>query len=566
MLNKKSKTIKDWQVCIGLLAILVLAAVLRIAGLRWGLPNDLHIYSYHPDEFLTIGSSGRIAGLIDGHRTINPGLYNYPSLYLYISALSMMVANGYGLLNSGADIYLAARIITVLMALGAVGATYWAGREMFGRKAGLLSALIIAIAPIHLQHSHFATVDVPSTLFVALCLGYSAKIIKSGMRRDYILAGIMAGLAAGTKYNAVLLVLAPVAAHLLSGKMAPNSLPIGGRVRERAQTFATNPNLWLIPAFTILAFIISTPGCVLYTGQFLHGLTYEMQHASQGHGLVFAGTGNGFLYTLTSSLHYGLGYGLTLLFVVASIGGICKRDKNAIMMLAFIIPYYALISLSQVRFARYALPMFPAAAILISSLAFSIYARLASIRKLAAYAWLGAIGIILLGTYNYSTNLNYTFLQPDPRDIAARWITQQIPPDTSIGLIDYPWFYTPPLSNKWILNIESQRREAINQTKYKIVVFSDPANSTARPEWIITSNYEIADAIRLRNNKSLSAGDNAEVDKINRDSKIISQYYHQYMEFSAGPFVSLPHDMRYPSPKITVYSLKANGPFYPTLP
>lgn len=531
---------------------------MRIAGLRWGLPNELHIYSYHPDEFLTIGSSARIAGLIDSHRTLNPGLYNYPSLYLYISALSMMVANGYGLLNSSADIYLAARIVTVLMALGSIGATYWAGREMFGRKVGLLAALILAIAPIHVQHAHFATVDVPSTLFIALCLGYSAKIIKSGSRRDYILAGITAGLAAGTKYNAGLIVLAPIAAAILNNLWTEQKLspPLGGR----ALSLALNLNLWLIPAFTILAFIFSTPGCILYNSQFLHGLTYEMNHASKGHGLVFAGTGNGFLYTLTSSLHYGLGYGLALFFVIASIGGICKRDKNALMMLAFIIPYYALISLSQVRFARYALPMFPAVAILISSLAFSIYARLINVSKPAAYAWLGAIGIIILGTCDYSTNLNSKlYYLPDIRDIASRVIANDIPPGASIGLIDYPWFYTPPLSNKWVLNIESQRREAINQTPYKIIVFSDPANSTAKPEWIIKTDYEIGDAVRLRNDKNLSAGDKAEVDRINRTLDMMSCYYWLHWPRHPRTFddlpSDLPHDMRYPFPRLTINRL-----------
>ncbi len=36
------------------LAVIVLAAALRVYGLRWGLPDSLHSYSYHPDEFLTV--------------------------------------------------------------------------------------------------------------------------------------------------------------------------------------------------------------------------------------------------------------------------------------------------------------------------------------------------------------------------------------------------------------------------------------------------------------------------------------------------------------------------------
>jgi len=174
-------------------------------------------------------------------------------------------------------------------------------------------------------------------------------VLMRGTWRDYLLCGVMAGLAAGTKYNAGLVVLSLIAAHFLGGK-------------ERNAGIRR-----LIAALgcALVAFLVSTPGAILQWPNFVYVLTYELHHASHGHGLVFAGTGNGFIYTFTSSLWYGLGPALTILFAAAAIYGLWRLDRRALVVLAFALPYYALISISQVRFARYTLPMFPAAALLI---------------------------------------------------------------------------------------------------------------------------------------------------------------------------------------------------------
>ncbi len=174
----------------GAALIILLAGALRFYGLRWGLPNSLHSYSYHPDEFMTVGAA---FGQIYAHHSLNPGFYNYPSVYIYLSALASAMAAGYHSPVNNANIYLFARVVAVLMGTAAAGVTYWAGRKLFGPVVGLLAALAMCMAPLHVQHSHFATVDVPSTLFVAAALGFAGLVLKRGDWRDYILGGVMAG-------------------------------------------------------------------------------------------------------------------------------------------------------------------------------------------------------------------------------------------------------------------------------------------------------------------------------------------------------------------------------------
>ncbi|MEA2020165.1 MAG: glycosyltransferase family 39 protein [Patescibacteria group bacterium] len=85
----------------------------------------------------------------------------------------------------------------------------------FSNIASLLSALAFAVFPLHVRDSHLATVDVPMVFWLAWSMYFAAKVLKSSAWRNYIFAGIFAGLAASTKYNGVFILLVIVLAHCL---------------------------------------------------------------------------------------------------------------------------------------------------------------------------------------------------------------------------------------------------------------------------------------------------------------------------------------------------------------
>lgn len=544
-----------WRSMLPIALILVLAAALRFWGLRWGLPNEDHSYSYHPDEFLTVGAAASIlAGGL-------PGFYNYPSLYLYLAALSILSASVYGLGQDMGSVYLAARVITALMGVAAVAATYWAAKKWAdttwdrpghvapdSRGIALVAALIVCIAPLHVQHSHFATVDVPSTLFVGLCLGFAFLVLSRGSWRDYLLCGAMAGLAAGTKYNAGLVVLSLLAAHFLGSK---------------DRNAGVRRLLVALGAF-VTAFVISTPGSIMETRSFIHGLTYEMRHAAEGHGLVFAGTGNGFIFTFMSSLWYGLGPALAILFVASVLYGLIRLDHRALVVLAFTIPYYALISLSQVRFARYALPMYPAAALLIAWMAIDLWRR---IPKVIRWTWAAILTLTLAGTFLYTIALDRLFIQKPPQDRALGVIYKSIPPRRdSIGVVDVPWFYSPPYSRTAGLGTLSQREQAMVASRHRLDLLRGEHQMTeALPRWAVLADYEVSDVERLRGSRSVTKADREriastiELLETIKDYYVLRESFRNSLSLLGIPFGStqaLPHDMRYAAPTIWIYERK----------
>ena len=81
-----------------------------------------------------------------------------------------------------------------------------------------MAATLYAVCPLAAQHGHFATVDVPATFWV------TAALVAALTSRRWLLIGILAGLAAATKYNAGLVLLAGVAAWTLSEKRALSGL------------------------------------------------------------------------------------------------------------------------------------------------------------------------------------------------------------------------------------------------------------------------------------------------------------------------------------------------------
>ncbi len=527
-----------WRQRMLLPGILLISAALRFWGLGWGLPDSLRSYSYHPDEFLILGAVGSV--LVTGL----PRFYNYPSLFIYLASFAVAISAALGLSQDLHDLYLTARVVSALMGVAAVWVVYWAAKQCWGFSQGIIAAAILCIAPLHVQHSHFATVDVPTTVFVAAVLGFALQVLNRGLWRDYLLCGAMLGFASGTKYNAGLLIGPLLAAHW-PGKKDHKS---------------DNRRLLAAIGVAILAFIISTPAIILATWEFFHGFSYEVTHAASGHGLVFAGTGNGYLYTFTSSLWYGLGPGLAVLLVISAIYALIRYDFKALTILVFVAWYFTVISYSQVRFARYALPLFPAAAMLVAWMICDIWTRLS---KRWQYGLAGACAVILLGTMLYTLALDWLFVNPDPRNRAEQWITANIPKGSGIGLIEVPWFYSPPYSANTGFGTLAQREREMRKAPYHLELARHKQYRTRK--WWVVSDYEVDDAIRAaKYSESLTSEQRKEVQRIVDIQQHLDHNYTcrtfksdlSIMGISFGTTRSLPHDMRYPAPTICIYERK----------
>ena len=529
-------------------AIIVLAAGLRIWGIGWGLPTVRHYFSYHPDE-TTILLSALKVNLFAGE--FKPGFYNYGSLYIFMVSIAAVFGSVFGLINlpSGdvfsrigevAKLYLAGRLIALVLGILTVYLIYLLGKRAYGHRAGLLAALFMAVVPIHVMHSKFLAVDVPATFFVTLALLFAVRILDGHRLRDYLLTGLFAGLAAGTKYNAGLVIISPIVAHLLTDKARPILRVL-------------SPKLWAILITGAAGFLIGTPGAILDYGRFSRDFAYEVLHARTGHGLVFAQTGNGFVYHVMHSLWPGMGLPLLILAGIGILYALYRRTPADLALMAFAVVYYVVIGIAQVRFARYTIPLLPVLVILgVRPIADVLNMRNWATRSLATIILVFVIAYTLF----YSLSLDRVMASTDTRDRADRWIRANITVGSSIAFPTIPWFYTPPLDPYFGLPTPSERLDRITEvTDYSLIVSPDrewDADFIKResPDYLIFSEFEYADRQRIK--------DPAYEDY----SSVLKKDYDTVREFSDSPSLfdlkvplipKLPHDMSYPSPTILIY-------------
>jgi 4-amino-4-deoxy-L-arabinose transferase-like glycosyltransferase len=280
------------------LLLFAFALLLRLLGIGWGLPNNQHYFSYHPDEVYVVSPA---LGMLEGDW--NPHFFNYGTLYLYLIGLLAKILSGLGLAVGELGLLdLIARALTALLGAGTVLLVYVIGRQIGGRRLALLGALLLAVTPIHLINSHYATVDVPGTFFLALGGAASVQIIASGKWRWYLLAVAAAGLAAATKYPLGAGLLLPFGAHLLRGRVAASE------------------HLKLITLLSFpLFFLAGCPYALTFAGglqlrpEFLKDFLFEVRHMREIRTPGFLGTGSGWRYHALQGLPAGLGIPLYLL-------------------------------------------------------------------------------------------------------------------------------------------------------------------------------------------------------------------------------------------------------------
>jgi 4-amino-4-deoxy-L-arabinose transferase-like glycosyltransferase len=297
---------------VAVVLITAVAAVLRLWGIRWGLPDALHNLTYHPDEIFQIGA---MAQLNSFRLMLDPGFYNYPSGYMNLGAIVIRVLEGWGMSFDDSGYFLVARVIVAVLGIATIPLVYSAAAKLYGRAAGIIASLLIAIMPLHIVHSHFATVDVPATLWVTVAILGSAIILGRPSWKTYLWTGLAVGFAVGTKYNAALVIIPAIVAHFLR----EDSRPFVSRLRCRM--------LWIMLGAVLLGFVVSTPGNLLWPDRYWGGFLYEMNHVATGHGLVFKGRGPGWLDVLTNSLGYGLGV-FMLVMTLLSVACAFARNKR----------------------------------------------------------------------------------------------------------------------------------------------------------------------------------------------------------------------------------------------
>ncbi len=467
--------------------VLLIGGALRYAGIRWGLPNELHLFSYHPDEFHSLrGAFALSTG------DLNPHFFNYGSLYLYLVAFScLLLAGGHlslvsvhqfpGMLQ---DWTLVGREVSVLAALLTVVTVYWIGRQIAGHRQGLVAALLCAVFPIHVLHSHYGTVDVTLGLFTALALLFAIRIYQHPSSLNYCLAGLAVGLAASTKYAGVIVVVAPLTAHLLR------------LCRQRAEPTRSRNLLWLL-VLSAGAFAASSPYTLMDWQHARQDILYEMQHMRVGEEPARSADPNGYWFHLQSLTVTTTG---ATILAILGIWGLLREERYrgpGLVLAVFTVVWLAVIGASGVRYMRYEMPLVPAIAVLAAASPLLVWRKRAELKLVAVLLVAAAMG----ASSYYSTQLALELMQPDERDRMLWMVTDYVPQQETVGTVWEPWFQGLPLdyANGGALLRESPLWQSFFRPVRPHVTIGIDAKALERlsPYAVTYTNFEMRDALRV---------------------------------------------------------------------
>jgi 4-amino-4-deoxy-L-arabinose transferase-like glycosyltransferase len=343
------KTLRRFAALLAL--VTALAAAVRLYGIGFGLP-----FLYHPDEGEIVNRA--LAMLTGGP---NPHWFVYPSLCLYVHAVAYALLYAgtalWGTIASRAEfvasalvnptaVYLVGRTVTVLFGAASIVAIGIAGRGVSGLgvavrdRIGLCAAALLALAPMHVEHSRYTTTDVPLAFFATLLLAVAAW--SRATVKVYAVLGILVGLAASTKYPGAFLGLFVVALCLPELARTPRDSWI---------------KLMVAGLGSVGGFLLGTPFVLASPGEFVQHLQLEGSHMREGH-LGFEARGNGW-FAQFGNLYDSGEVVLVVLFVAGAIAAYRKRDPFVRAAAITAVGLFVIAGSSRTLFGRYLLLLLP---------------------------------------------------------------------------------------------------------------------------------------------------------------------------------------------------------------
>lgn len=489
-----------WSQRIGLAAILLLAAALRLSGVAWD-----GYQHHHPDEryvswvattieFPAVSSIVSGTALDPATSPFNPfrwppeasseGIvvvqdtprafaYGHVPLYMGVAATRLFervpeawVERIPERFSLASDVFntpdriefnhltAVSRSLTGLVDTLTVLLIFLIGRHLFGVWVGLVAAALLAVTVMHIQLAHFFISDPYLTFFVTLAL-YLMLLANARGRWSAVylaLVAVAVGLAVGSKFSAVLLLLPlAIVAWSVPERLGRRALTLAAIVGVVALTFAlTNPFALLDTSCEVRFATIQVGslrlGQPVINSCYLENILVQNAMVSGDAPLPFTRQYEGtlpFLYFLEMQIRWGLGPFLGLMAIAGTVWAgwrvlaafrvsadkdpadlwTSQEIQGLAILLLWVVPYFVLTGNFYVKFMRYMQPILPIVILLGAAMLFRIANQ--TVRTIALAA-------VVVPTALYAFAFVAIYQEPHPWNAASDWIYDNVRSGTLI--------------------------------------------------------------------------------------------------------------------------------------
>jgi len=409
--------------------ILVLAGVLRLYGLRWGIPDALHPgYSFHPDEALSvIWAQWLTQGRFIAKHFIYGGTLHYTMLNAY-ARYGALLAPLLGGITPMANTLLFGRCFVAGLSLLTVVLTWQLGRRLFGAATGILAAGFVAIIPAHVFMAQNIRPDEAATLLSTLQVYLASFVLQGPAERDrrrFLMAGILLGISVALRFPLMIFGLAAPLAWLLRERGAGWRASAAGLLSWRIP---------LLAAAALLAYAASSPHSILHFDLLLQGLEVQRQYQVT----TFADA----IDRGPAVYQYGvptLGCALGPPLYVLALAGVllaCVRPRPArLLLLVPALLYFVVLCFVSWVVLRYTVPLMPLLALLAAE------AAVTALRRGGWPAWLTGAAVAAAVAWTVAADLAFLRVEAgrNVRQLAGDWLDAQVPVAAAIvDIQNYP--------------------------------------------------------------------------------------------------------------------------------
>ncbi len=352
------------------------------------------------------------------------------------------------------------RALTALFDVATIVALFLLGRALFGEEVGILAAAFLALNVMHIQLSHFFTVDVYMTFFIVAALYNMVLAVQRKSVWRLSLAAILCGLAVGSKFSAVLLAI-PLLLAWWWGR--------GKQLEAVGRRWTMARSLVGLGLTTVAAFALTNPFALLdhtceaitpatslfglaipeinWGSCYLFNVATQRQMVGGSTAFPFTRQYIGttpYLYFAEMQFRWGMGFVLGALAILGFAWAIAhvlwsmnwrsirvegkpflrQKAQTQWLLLAWCLPFFIMTGGFVVKFMRYLLPLTPF--LMLYAAAFVMAVRGRWIRR-------SLIGATLLTTGLYALAFVNIYHQPHPWIEGSRWIYENLPAQSTIA-------------------------------------------------------------------------------------------------------------------------------------
>ena len=469
------------RVRLALIAILAVAAALRLYGIAWdgGL-------LFHPDERQILVVVNGISFvwppdwgfLLSPHSPWNPGFFAYGSFPIYLLRVAADLAGhldpNYATLESS---YLVGRMLSVLFDLGTVALIFRLGAQLYDERVGLLAAALTAVTVLHVQLAHFYAVDTVLAFFILLTVCLAIDLAARPTLWRGLGVGAAWGAALATKVSAAPLGLAVAAAWVLgalasrgervahagrreghssaevevahcaeggeAGHEISGAVPTPGR---RCSWIHALTGMVVTGLVALLTFVLLEPYAILDPATFAGDVIHESQMVRGARDIPYTRQFIGtlpYIYPIQQAIVWSMGIPLgiagfaamvvaTVRAVVAVVSRSWRRAADLVVPLAWVLPYLGIVGSFHAKFLRYLLPILPFLS-LWAAWALVGLVRRAKGRLSRIVGW-GALTVVVVGSALYAVAYLNVYTETHPWIQTTAWLCQNLPAGSHIAI------------------------------------------------------------------------------------------------------------------------------------